>query len=120
MNSTYFVECVLGPLTEACYPAGRKSHERRVMAHFKSTPIHNTHEVQEHLSHLGFKSLYHPPDSPDLVPCGFFLFSVMKKTFSGQRFESVSERFLAVEGFVRGFSADFLPLFRLGTTIGML
>jgi hypothetical protein len=32
----------------------------------------------------------------------------MEENFSGQRFESVGERFLAVEAFLRGFSDDFL------------
>jgi hypothetical protein len=31
MNNKYFMECVLGPLTEVCYPDGRKSQKRRVM-----------------------------------------------------------------------------------------
>jgi hypothetical protein len=106
MNGTYFMECVL--LTEACYLASRKSHEKRVPLNSNNTPIHNTKEVQEHLSNLGFKSLYHPPDSSDLVSCDFFLFSAAKEDFLGQRFESVGERFLAAEAFLRGLSADFL------------
>jgi hypothetical protein len=32
----------------------------------------------------------------------------MKENFSGQRFESVEELFLAVEAFLRRLSADFL------------
>jgi hypothetical protein len=32
----------------------------------------------------------------------------MKENFTGQRFESVEELFLAVEAFLRGLSADFL------------
>jgi hypothetical protein len=39
MYSRYFMECVLGPLTEVCYPKGRKSHKRRVMLHFDNAPI---------------------------------------------------------------------------------
>jgi hypothetical protein len=31
MNSTYFINCVLRPLTEFCYPQGREILERRVM-----------------------------------------------------------------------------------------
>jgi hypothetical protein len=86
---------------------GRKFYERKVAAHLNNTPIHNIKEVQEHLSMLGFKSFYHPPDGPDLVPCNFFLFCVMKENFSGQSFESVGEHFLAVGAFLRGLSADF-------------
>jgi hypothetical protein len=50
----------------------------------------------------------YPPHSPDLAPCAFFLFGAMKENFSGQRFESVEELFLAVEAFLSWLSADFL------------
>jgi hypothetical protein len=54
MNSRYFMECVLGLLTEVCYPEGRESHKRRVMLQFDNTPIHPTEEVQGHLTDLRF------------------------------------------------------------------
>jgi hypothetical protein len=34
----------------------------------------------------------------------------MKDNFSGQRFESVGERFLAIQAFLKGISADFLQI----------
>jgi hypothetical protein len=108
MNRTSFMECVIGPLTEVCYPEGRKSHERRVMVHSDNAPIHNTEEIQEHLTDFGFKRMEHPPYSLDLASCDFYLFSVMKENFSGQCFESVDELFFAFEAFLRGLSADFL------------
>jgi hypothetical protein len=80
MNSTYFIECVLRPLTEICYPQGHKvggTHERRVMLHFANAPIHNTEVAQENLADFGFRR-QHPPDSPHLAPRGFFLFAAMK------------------------------------------
>jgi transposase len=91
MNSTYFIECVPGPLTEVCWPEGRKSHERRVMVHFDNAPIHNSEEVQEHLTNLGFKRMEDPTYSPDLAPYDFYLFGAVKENFSTQRFESVDE-----------------------------
>jgi transposase len=50
----------------------------------------------------------HPPYSPDLTPCDFFLFRAMKKNLSGQRFESVEELFHALEALLRRLSTDFL------------
>jgi hypothetical protein len=108
MKSRYFMERVLGPLTEVGYPESRKSHKRRVMRHFDKAPIHSTEEVQGHLTNLGFTKTEHPPYNLDLTPCDFFLFGAMKETFSGQRLESVEELFLAVEAFLIGVSADFL------------
>jgi hypothetical protein len=33
----------------------------------------------------------HPPYSPDLAPCDFFLFSRLKRTLKGKRFQDVAE-----------------------------
>jgi hypothetical protein len=102
------MKCVLGRLTEVCYLEGRKSHERRVMVHFDNAPIHNTEEVQDHLTNLRFKRMEYSPYRPDLALCNFCLFGAMIENFSGQRFESIDELFFAVEVFLRGLSADFL------------
>jgi hypothetical protein len=69
------------------------------MLHFDNAPIHNTEEVQGHLTNLGFARMEHPPYSPDLALCDFFLFGAMRENLSGQRFESVEELSLAVEAF---------------------
>jgi hypothetical protein len=50
----------------------------------------------------------HPPYSPDLAPCDFFRFSVMKQAFSGQQFAVSDDLFMSVEAFLRGLFADFL------------
>jgi hypothetical protein len=33
----------------------------------------------------------HPPYSPDLAPCDFFLFSTLKRTLKGKRLQDVAE-----------------------------
>jgi hypothetical protein len=108
MNSTYFMKCVLGPLTEICYPEGRRSHESRFMVYFDNAPIHNIEEVQEHLTNLGFKRIEYLPHSPDLASCDFYLFRAMKENLSGKRFESIDELFFDVEAFLRRLSVNFL------------
>jgi hypothetical protein len=108
MNSRYFIACVLGPLTEVCYPGDRKLQKRRVMLHLDNAPIHNAEEVQGHSTNLGFTRMEYSPSSSDLAPGDFFLFRAMKENFSGQRLESAEGLFLAVEGFLRRLSADFL------------
>jgi hypothetical protein len=87
---------------------GQKCQKRRIMMHFHNAGIHNTKQVPEHLTHLGFKRMEHPPDSHDLALCDFFSFSAMKDHFSRQRFDSVDKLFLAIGAFLRGLSADFL------------
>ena len=49
---------------------------------------HKSATVQEYLKESGLDILDHPPYSPDLSPCDFWLFPRLKKTLPGHRFES--------------------------------
>ena len=44
--------------------------------------------VQEYLKEFGLDVLDHPPYSPDLSPCDFWLFPRLKEMLAGHRFES--------------------------------
>jgi hypothetical protein len=50
VNSAYFIESVLRPLDEICYPQGRGTCEKGVMLHFDNAPVHSTEEVRENLA----------------------------------------------------------------------
>ena len=49
---------------------------------------HKSAMVQEYLKESGHDVLNHPPYSPDLSPCDFWLFPRLKKMLAGHRFES--------------------------------
>ncbi|EFN78485.1 Histone-lysine N-methyltransferase SETMAR, partial [Harpegnathos saltator] len=49
------------------------------------------------LVELGYELLPHPPYSPDLAPCDFFLFPNLKKSLAGQKFEPNEEVIAATE-----------------------
>jgi hypothetical protein len=42
VNSACFMESVLCPLADTCYPQGRGTRERRAMLQFDNAPVHNT------------------------------------------------------------------------------
>ena len=46
--------------------------------------------VQDFFKEEKVVQLSHPPYSPDLSPCDFFLFPLLKKTLFGRRYESRS------------------------------
>ncbi|PNF21867.1 hypothetical protein B7P43_G05278 [Cryptotermes secundus] len=52
---------------------------------------HRSVPVQEELSRQQVAVLPHPPYSPDLAPCDFFLFHRMKAKLRGRRFQSSEE-----------------------------
>ena len=52
------------------------------------TPAHKSATVQEYLNKSGLDVLDHPPYSPNLSPCDFWLFPILKEMLAGHRFES--------------------------------
>jgi histone-lysine N-methyltransferase SETMAR len=78
------------------------------MLHFDNAPVHTTEGVRENLASFGFRRIAHPPYSPDLAPCDFFLFSAMKHVFAGQHFATIDDLLMGVEAFLRGLSPDVL------------
>ena len=74
----------------------RKRFRRKRPALFKSrqwyfhqdnTPVHNSILVTDYLTKMGIKTVSHPPYSPDLAPCDFWLFPKLK----GCRYETIEE-----------------------------
>ena len=52
-----------------------------------NAPAHKSATVQEYLKESGLDVLYHPPYSPDLSPCDFWLFPRVKEMLAGHCFE---------------------------------
>jgi hypothetical protein len=73
------------------------------MLHCDNAPVHNTEEIQEGLSKFGFIRMVHQPESPDLVPCDFFLFGAMKQTFAGKHSDASEDLLCLWRGFWEGF-----------------
>ena len=57
--------------------------------HFLSdnTPVHNSILVTDYLTKMGIKTLPHPPYSPDLALCEFWLFPKL----TGCHYETIEE-----------------------------
>ena len=52
-----------------------------------STPVNNSIHVTDYLTKVGIKTVPHPPYSPDLALCDFWLFPKLK----GCRYETIEE-----------------------------
>ena len=53
----------------------------------ENAPVHNSILVTDYLTKIGIKTLSHPPYSPDLTPCDFWLFPELR----GCRYETIEE-----------------------------
>ena len=64
---------------------------------------------------MGIKAVSHPPYSPDLAPCDFWLFSKLKENLRGCRYETIEEMKEAVTKVIdtltqEDFNGDFQKL----------
>lgn len=57
--------------------------------HQDNAPAHTALVVKTFLAKHGIPVLDHPPYSPDLAPCDFFMFPKVKEVLKGTRFETV-------------------------------
>ncbi len=66
------------------------------LLHMDNAPAHRGDTVHRTLDALEWRRLPHPPYSPDLSPCDFFLFPLLKKRLRGRDFWSVQLLELAI------------------------
>ena len=72
--------------------------KKRILFHNDNTPSHTSNIAQAKKHELGFESLPHPPYSPDLAPCNYYLFTNLKRWLCGKHFESNKEVKCKTEG----------------------
>ena len=59
--------------------------------HQDNAPVHNSILVTDYLTKMDIKTISHPPYSPDLAPCDFWLFPKLKENLRGCRYETIEE-----------------------------
>ena len=78
----------------------RKRFRRKRPALFKSAQwhfqqdnaaVHNSILVTDYLSKMSIKTVPHPPYSPDLSPCDFWLFTKLKEKLRGRRYDTIDK-----------------------------
>ena len=62
--------------------------KKKVLLHQDNARVHTCTVAMAKIESLRFELLEHPPYSPDLAPCDYFLFPNLKKWLGGKRFES--------------------------------
>jgi histone-lysine N-methyltransferase SETMAR len=59
--------------------------------HHDNAPAHTSLSVRKFMTKHSIPTLPQPPYSPDLSPSNFFLFSKLKITLKGRRFQTVED-----------------------------
>ena len=59
--------------------------------HQDNAPVHNSILITDYLTQMGIKTVPHPPYSPDLAPCNFWLFPKLKENLRGNRYSTIED-----------------------------
>ena len=91
-------------------PAIRKKRrqllENGVILLHDNAPVHVTRSLLDMLDAWDWEVIQHPPYSPDLSPCDFFLFPKLKNKLRGIRFDTTEEIENAVKAQVRRLDTE--------------
>jgi len=90
VNSEYFK----GLLEHLRNDVRRKQPEKwanSFILHHDNAPCHTSLLVQQFVPNKNITVCPHPPYSPDLAPCNFWLFPKVKLTTKGKRFELIRD-----------------------------
>ena len=88
VTGKFYRESVLTQLVDFYQKRRPRTGVRSIKLLIDNTPAHKCATVQEYLKESGLDVLDHPPYSPDLSPCDFWLFPRLKEIMAGHCFES--------------------------------
>lgn len=81
--------------------------KKKILFHHDNAPAHSCLLTTEKLLQLRYELMPHPPYSPDLAPCDFFLFPNLKKWLGGKRFASNEEVIAETNAYFEEFDKSY-------------
>lgn len=90
VNAIFYVE-VLKRLRESIRRKRPEKWRNGWLLHHDNAPSHTSLLVQEFMAGKNIAAVPHPPYSPDLAPCDFWLFPKIKSTMKGNRFDTIED-----------------------------
>lgn len=106
VNANLYANEILPKVFSNFMEKGGRTTVRDVMLHHDNAAAHKARIVTEYLRNERVELLPHPPYSPDLAPCDFFLFPRIKKELKGKRFDKVENLARAVQAVVEGIPKE--------------
>lgn len=81
--------------------------KKKVLFHQNNARVHTCVLAMTKIHELGYELLPHPPYSPDLAPCDYFLFPNLKKWLGGKKFGSNEEIISSTNAYFEGFKKSY-------------
>ncbi|KAI6661502.1 Histone-lysine N-methyltransferase SETMAR-like [Oopsacas minuta] len=91
VTADWYTTVCLPKVITAIESQREKTGIRGILLHHGNASSHTAIRTREFLENSGLKTLPHPPYSPDLAPCDFWLFPRLKDQLRGRRFSTNEE-----------------------------
>ena len=108
VNGEYYSHLIQTQLQHAVREKRPDLYRSGYILHQDNAPVHMSRRVQDTILSLGIETPPHPPYSPGLAICDFWLFPVMKDMLREQKHESREEFGVSITKVLRGMSRDGL------------
>ena len=95
---------MIGDIVEGLF---RHLAKKKVLFHQDNARVHTCVVAMTKIHELRFELLPHPPHSPDLAPCDYFMFPNLKKWLGGKRFSSNEEIIDATNAYFEGLEKSY-------------
>jgi histone-lysine N-methyltransferase SETMAR len=95
-NARYFTDTVLPSIERKLLIQRPRLGTRGALLHIDNATPHTAQKSRDAIAALRLRQVPHPPYSPDIAPCDFFLFGYLKDKLSGSTFHSDNEVISAV------------------------
>jgi [histone H3]-lysine36 N-dimethyltransferase SETMAR len=105
-NSDWYVNKCLSKVFADIREKRPKSGLKRIILHHDNCRPHKAAITTKFLEDNGVELLPHPPYSPDLSPCDFWLFKNLKQCLRGTRFNTEAEIDSAVNAFFESIKPE--------------
>jgi hypothetical protein len=87
-NQDFFIDPVLPGLVREKRRFARRSPRTEFMVYMDNSACHNGQKIRNEFNRLHIIRAPHPPYSPDLSPCDFWLFGFLKESMKGVEFST--------------------------------
>ena len=98
VTADWYINTCLPQVFEAWSTRRPRTGTRGLLLHHDNASAHTAAATLDYLQENNVQLVTHPPYSPDLAPCDFFLFPQIKKQLKGKPFSCVEEARAFAEG----------------------
>jgi len=102
VNSDWYTTVCLPKVFQELRNQRLRTGTRGILLHHDNASAHTAAATLDFLAAENVQLVTHPPYSPDLAPCDFWLFPKVKEQLRGRRFESDSDALAALETALEG------------------